>query len=191
VQTVTAILRRTLPLQSEKLKQIIIPDFSDLPQYQASLIGEIFISCLGTTMKQAGSKENFEKIDYQAVLDLGRIAVENSAQTFMLVTAQGANLHSPFFYNQVKGRIEAALTELRFKRLVIFRPSLLIGERRHKRAAEQLAISTYRLLSPLLPSKLTALAGTEVSKLVLRMLQEMKSQSAGIKVIGARDLSHH
>jgi uncharacterized protein YbjT (DUF2867 family) len=77
----------------------------------------------------AGRKENFEKIDHDAVVGFANIAKAHDAKSFTLVSAIGANAKSRFFYSQVKGRTENDVKALGLRSLIIFRPALLIGPR--------------------------------------------------------------
>lgn len=76
-----------------------------------------------------GSKEAFVHADYTLVVDTALTGKRLGAQHMLVVSAMGANAHSPFFYNRVKGEMEAALIEQDWPRLTIARPSMLSGER--------------------------------------------------------------
>ena len=97
---------------------------------------DIVFCCLGTTRREAGSKEAFVHADYTLVVDTALTGKRLGAQHMLVVSAMGANAHSPFFYNRVKGEMEAALIEQDWPRLTIARPSMLSGEREKKRANE-------------------------------------------------------
>lgn len=101
---------------------------------------------------------------------------------FILVSAQGANTSSPFFYPRVKGEAEAALAKLALPALTIFRPSLLVGDRREKRGAEEFAIRSYRMLSSILPSSLRRRLGTEVSRLAEEIVAEALDLTTGMEI---------
>lgn len=90
---------------------------------------DIVFCCLGTTRREAGSKEAFVHADYTLVVDTALTGKRLGAQHMLVVSAMGANAHSPFFYNRVKGEMEAALIEQGWPRLTIARPSMLSGER--------------------------------------------------------------
>ncbi|BDA77569.1 nucleoside-diphosphate sugar epimerase [Leptospira kobayashii] len=102
------------------------------------------VCCLGTTIAKAGSQEKFREVDYEYPLLAGRKAKEAGVPAFLIVTAMGANSGSFVFYNRVKGDIENALIDLKFPYLGIFRPSLLVGDRKETRIGEKLgeAIAT-------------------------------------------------
>ena len=96
------------------------------------------ICCLGTTIKQAGSKPAQERIDLRLPLTLAAVAKKVGVKHFLCVSAQGANSHSPFFYNRLKGMLEEGLTMMNFESLTLVRPSLLLGKHRDKRFGEEL-----------------------------------------------------
>ena len=96
------------------------------------------ICCLGTTLKQAGSKRAQEKIDLRLPLTLAALAKRQGVKHFLCISAMGANSHSPFFYNCLKGQLEEGLTMLGFESLTLVRPSLLLGKHKDKRFGEEL-----------------------------------------------------
>ena len=104
--------------------------------------GEIQIDCfcsIGTTIKKAGSKDNFYSIDHDLVYQIALAAKEHGAKQFLFVSALGADAKSGVFYNKVKGEIEELLKTIGFDYLGIFRPSLLLGDRKETRFGEELA----------------------------------------------------
>ena len=96
------------------------------------------ICCLGTTLKQAGSKQAQERIDLRLPLTLAALAKRQGVKHFLCVSAMGANSHSPFFYNRLKGQLEEGLTMMGFESLTFVRPSLLLGKHKDKRFGEEL-----------------------------------------------------
>jgi hypothetical protein len=96
-------------------------------------------SALGTTIKQAGSKDNFIAIDHGMVLQFAHCAKKLGAKKFLNVSALGADSNSKIFYNQVKGKLEEDLKAIGFEYVGIFRPSLLLGNRSPARLGEEFA----------------------------------------------------
>jgi uncharacterized protein YbjT (DUF2867 family) len=137
---VTLVLRRPIDLKPDKrVKIIMISDFEALDQYEEDLFSEDVFCCLGSTMKKAGSKSDFEKSDLIYPLKIATINQKNpNFKNYLIVTALGANAQSPVYYNQVKGRCEQALLALDLPGLKVFRPSLLLGNRVEKRGGEVL-----------------------------------------------------
>lgn len=103
------------------------------------LQAEVFICCLGTTIKDAGSQEAFKEVDYDYILKFAQAAKLSHASKFILISANGANPDSSIFYNKIKGETETSIKELNLENLAILRPSLLIGNRTKKRRGEQVA----------------------------------------------------
>jgi uncharacterized protein YbjT (DUF2867 family) len=134
---VISVGRRSLPVDHPRLQQLVT-ELAELPKYRDQLQADHYFCCLGTTIKVAKSKEAFKRVDFEAPLELGRIALYHLAKHFLIVTAMGANAGSLFFYNQVKGQIEEDLQALNLPALTIFRPSLLVGQRAQPRLAEQI-----------------------------------------------------
>ena len=87
---------------------------------------DIVFCCLGTTRREAGSKEAFIHADYTLVVDTALTGRRLGAQHMLVVSAMGANAHSPFFYNRVKGEMEEALIAQNWPKLTIARPSMLL-----------------------------------------------------------------
>ena len=106
---------------------------------------QIFI-CIGTTIKQAGSKEEFNKVDYRYAYEFAKKALEVKASEIHLVSSVGADSKSNNFYLKTKGQIEDAILDLKFEYTRIYRPSLLMGKRSETRLLEKLG----QLISPLL-----------------------------------------
>lgn len=188
VSEVIALTRRTLSLQSPKLKPVLIKDFSQMANMQSQLKGDIYFCCLGTTIKEAGSQENFRKIDFDAIVEFAKVAKANEAQSFVLISAVGANAESPIFYNRVKGETEEALKALHFRSLIVFQPGLLIGNRTKLRIGEKLAISAFKLLSPLLPGRFEKMFATDVELLANRIVEASLASQSGLQIISSRDI---
>lgn len=190
IHRVISISRRSIPRPSGplggKLKEVLVSDLSELSVHQAELQGDLYFCCLGTTTKNAGSQENFRKVDYQAVVEFGKIAQAHQAKSLTVISASGANAQSLIFYNRVKGETEAALRDLHLQRLVIFRPGLLIGERKEFRMAEKIFTNLYKVLTPILPPSFQAAVATSAVVLASRMLAEGKRISPALEVIEAR-----
>lgn len=150
---VIAIGRRPLGLTHPKLVTVIA-DFAALNQVTADLRCDDAFCCLGTTIKEAGSRENFRAVDHGAVLAFAWAARRHGAQRFFVVSALGADARSRVFYSRVKGGSEEALAVLGFQTLGIFRPSLLLGSRATPRLGERLAAAVMWLAEPLLLGRL-------------------------------------
>jgi uncharacterized protein YbjT (DUF2867 family) len=125
--TVTVFVRKSTGNQHTKLVEQII-DFSKIDHYKDLIAGDVIFSCLGTTLKAAGSKENQKKIDLDIPATFARIARENEVASFVLLSAVGASSKSKVFYSEIKGKLEEKISELNFEQYIIFKPGLLLRE---------------------------------------------------------------
>lgn len=175
-QKVIAIGRRPAPVQDPKLEQLTV-DFNSLESLETLKIDHVFC-CLGTTMKKAGSKENFYQVDYTFVVNLAQGTAKNPAAKFMVISSMGANKDSTFFYNRVKGEMEAAVGKLPFAAVHIFRPSLLLGNRQETRLGEKIGEALmgglkFALVGPF--RKYRAIQAAVVAKAMLQLANENNS----------------
>ena len=168
-ERVKVLVRNPLTWKHPRLQEVQF-DF-ERPNGLLTQADDIFC-CLGTTMKKAGSKDAFRKVDYQYPMDIARRGLDNGAKQFAIVTAMGADPASSFFYNRVKGEVERDLTALNFPTLLIFRPSLLLGHRSENRLGERLAEGAMRLFSPLIPAKYKGVEAFKVANALLTTAQQ-------------------
>lgn len=171
--------RRKLDIQHPKLEQRIV-DFNKLEEH-ADCFHEADVFCtLGTTIKQAGSKEAFYQVDYQYPLKLGQLAREQGANQFLIVTATGANAKSRVFYSRVKGEVEQSLMDLKLSSLHIFRPSFLLGDRVEVRFGERVAQAVINVISVILPKLIHKHLAIHVRTVARSMMNVAMSRTSGI-----------
>ena len=182
---VQVLTRKPLGWQHPRLQEI--PFDFDHPNGLLVRADDIYC-CLGTTIKKAGSKEAFRKVDYQYPLDIARLGLDNGATQFAIVTAMGADALSSIFYNQVKGEVERDLMALSYPTLLVFRPSLLLGNRSEKRLGERIGSGVMRLFAPLIPAKYKAV---EAEKVATAMLTTMQQHHVGHHVFESNDLQEY
>jgi uncharacterized protein YbjT (DUF2867 family) len=127
-ERVAVLGRRPTGFSHPKLTEHVAPLERMAEHTGAFAVDDVFC-CLGTTLRTAGSREAFSAVDLDAVALAARLAAEQGATRYLLVTSAGAGVESPFFYSRVKGQAEEAVTALPFRSTVILRPSQLLGER--------------------------------------------------------------
>lgn len=135
---VIALVRKPLGIQHEKLKELTV-DFDKLSEMTEFPKGDDIFCCLGTTMKKAGSKEAFYKVDFTYCYEFAKAALKAGADRFFLISAMGSNKKSRFFYNRVKGELEDKVSFLNYRTIYIFKPSLIRGPREERRPGEKFA----------------------------------------------------
>lgn len=137
-ENIVVIVRKPLEINHPKLIQLQV-DFNALETLKVGMQVHDVFCALGTTIKTAGSQEAFYKVDYTYVVNLAKWCEANAVQQILIVSAMGASAGSGIFYNRVKGEMEAAVSKLHIPRILVFRPSLLMGNRTEKRGGEKFA----------------------------------------------------
>jgi uncharacterized protein YbjT (DUF2867 family) len=164
-----------------KVEQRVI-DFDRLADEASAMDVEQVFCALGTTMRRAGSKERFRKVDLEYPLQIARLARERGARHFLLVSAKGASSGSRIFYSRVKGELEDAVTGLEYPAVTIVRPSLLLGEREEFRLGERVA----GWLSFLAPPGLRPVPAVDVAA---ALMQAAREDHDGRRVIESKEIS--
>ncbi|NDD90931.1 oxidoreductase [bacterium] len=193
ISTIRALVRKpgTLP-PTTKLEEVVLSNEDFLHLSESSdprLSGELYLCALGTTIRKAGSKSEFRKVDFTAVTEFSKLCEKRGGKSLGVVSAIGSNKHAPNFYSRVKGEAEQAILALDISRVVIARPALLIGDRSEKRLAERAGIKLFRALSPVLPLKIRSFLGTPVESLARRLLESTLQGSPGKIILEASELS--
>jgi len=145
---VVVVVRRPLPLTDPRLDARVV-DFERLAESELPRVDDVYCA-LGTTIRRAGSRAAFRRVDHDYVVALARRAAERGAARFVLVSSIGADARSPVFYSRVKGETERDVTAVGFQAVHLLRPSLLVGERSERRPGERLMIGLSSGIAPLL-----------------------------------------
>jgi uncharacterized protein YbjT (DUF2867 family) len=165
VARVIAPTRRPLPVHPKLHNPLI--DFDALPIEADWWRADAVICALGTTMKQAGSKEAFRKVDLEYPLAIAKIARRHGADAFALNSATGANPQSRVFYSRTKGEIEQAIGDVGFSSVTFVRPGLITGDRETPRAGEKIAEIILTALRPLIPKRYRAVPAERIAHVLL------------------------
>ncbi len=178
---VKAVVRKNPDLQDPKLEWIIA-DFDKIAALEDKVAADHVFCCLGTTMKKAGSKEAFYKVDYHYPLEFAKLCQQKGATQFSLVSAMGADIKSRIFYNRVKGDIEVAVSSIPFQGVNIFRPSLILGNRKEKRLGEKIAVLLSGIISPLMVGPLRKYKPIHAAAIATGMLKIAKQDLNGFYI---------
>lgn len=157
----------------EKLSHIIA-------SFQEQADVDMLICCLGTTIKQAGSRQAFFHVDHDLVLTSAKAARQGGINRMMLVSAINANDQSKVFYSKVKGQVEQSLKVLKFNQLILIKPSLLIGQRKSFRLAESLSAPVVKFINPLLRGALKKYRGVEGEAVARCMMKQLANPKQGM-----------
>jgi len=146
---VISFVKRETNLHHPKLTQHRI-DFDKPQTYQDLVKGDDFFCTIGTTIKSAGSKKGFRKVDFDYPCQFAKLAKENNIKQFLIVSSLGADSKSSNFYLKTKGEIEAFLKTCDFDHTAILRPSILLGNRAEFRLGEKIGTTIMKFFSILL-----------------------------------------
>jgi uncharacterized protein YbjT (DUF2867 family) len=159
-------VRRETGLSHPKLEQLVV-DFGNPETWEKQLTGDFLFSALGTTLKQAGSKEKQWEIDFSFNLSFAQRAKENGIENYMLVSSVGANAKSSIFYTKMKGELDEAVAKIGFSNLVILRPASLTGPRKNRRLAEEISVPVLNFLTLFVLKNYRPISGETVAKAMI------------------------
>lgn len=163
-EKIIVFVRRNTGLNNPKLEERVV-DFNAPGEWQHLVKGDVAFSAMGTTLKQAGSKEAQYKIDYTYQYEFAQAAARNSVPVFVLVSSAGADAKSSIFYSRIKGELENAVRKLYFKSVYFIQPSLLVGEREEQRRGEKISFKILNTLNALgILQKYKPIQGRDVAK---------------------------
>jgi uncharacterized protein YbjT (DUF2867 family) len=177
-QKIILFSRKSTNIKNSKLTEHIT-DFDQLHKIEHLIIGDIIFCCLGTTIKTAGSKTAFRKVDFNYISDFALLAKQNGLNQFYLQSSIGADSQSNNYYLKIKGETENAIKKLNFESFTIFRPSMLLGNRIEFRFGETLAKLAMRFLSFLFVGRLKLYKAIDAKQVAKAMIYESKSNKVG------------
>ncbi len=185
--SVKIITRRSLNSSNKKLIQYI-SGFDQLEKLREAFICVDVFCCLGTTIKKAGSKENFKKVDFWYSYHAAQLALKNGAKQFLLVSSIGADRDSRNFYLRVKGEVEEAISKLEYFSITIFQPSLLIGKREEFRVGEKVGEVLAKVFSPFWVGGLKKYKPVEADEVAKVMVLSANENYIGKKIIESDEI---
>ncbi len=186
VDSIFLVGRKPVDDQDEKLKHISA-SFEQIEKTKSGKIHAGFC-VLGTTIKKAGSRENFRKVDYEYVLSFAKFCKENGADSFHLMSSVGASSSSSNFYLKTKGDVEKAVGALGFESLYIYRPSMLLGPRKEFRLGEMIGKMVMKVLNLVFIGPLEKYKAIHVDTVAASMVSNARSSEKGTHVLYFRDM---
>jgi uncharacterized protein YbjT (DUF2867 family) len=170
ISLVVAPARRALAAHPKLHAPLI--DLDHLPIAVDWWQADAVVCTLGTTMRRARSKDAFRRVDYEYPLGVARLAKEHGTSTYVLNSAIGANPNSSFYYNRVKGELEASLAGLGFQSLTYVRPGVIGGTRDELRLGERALVVVLGLVGRLLPVRWRLNPASRIAQMLLESALE-------------------
>jgi uncharacterized protein YbjT (DUF2867 family) len=183
---VVVLTRRPLPpeVNHPKLEAQVI-DFDHPEKFRDMIKAEQVISALGTTIKKAGSQDNFYRVDFTYPYQIAEIALKNGAEHLLLVSSSGADAKSGIFYSRVKGELDEAVSKLGYRSVSIFRPSLLLGDRKEFRLGEEIGKFFGGIIRFALPARYKPVHARAVAGAIIDVA---KANQSGVRIIESDEI---
>lgn len=176
-------VRRPLTI-SDPLITTHIVDFEKIDTWKSEIRGDVLFSCLGTTLRAAGSQEAQWKVDYDYQFNVAKAAHDNGVETIVLMSSVGANPQSSFYYPKMKGKLEEAVKLLGFPNTIIVRPPSLI-RKNSDRWGEKVGVVVLKALNKVgILRSMKPMSTEAVAKAMLTCSLHMKGQ----QVVESRQL---
>ena len=137
----------------DKVQQFI-GDLLELNQFKTDFTADDVYCCIGTTAKKTPDKTLYKKIDFGILVAAAKLSKENHIDTFLVISAMGANKNSTVFYNKTKGEMENSVLKQQIKNTYVLRPSLIGGDRQETRLLEKIGLVIFKVIQPLFIGKL-------------------------------------
>jgi uncharacterized protein YbjT (DUF2867 family) len=180
VARIVAIGRRPAPSAPPHISTRVV-DYDHLDADAGLFAVDQIFCALGTTMKQAGSKDAFRLVDFDYPLKLARMGLSKGARHFLLVSALGANAESRIFYNRVKGELEDTLRTMGYRSVTIVRPSLLVGRRSEFRLMERVGM----VIGEIVPGRYRPVKARDVAR---ALVVAARADVPGLQIIESEDI---
>ncbi|RYY27231.1 MAG: semialdehyde dehydrogenase [Chitinophagaceae bacterium] len=188
-ESVNLLVRRSIPAIHPKITVTVV-DFDDPTEPGKSLgHGDVIFCALGTTQaKVKGDKTAYRKVDFEIPLEAGKQGLLNGFSQYVLVSAVGADSGAGNFYTKLKGETENALKALAYPALHIFRPSLLMGDRKEFRFGEKVAQFVMPVFSIILQGGLKRFRPIKGSMVARAMIEAAAANRKGNHVYHYPDM---
>lgn len=171
-----------------------VVDIFDPDSYGSLAEGHRAAVCaLGVGQPSKMSKEKFVRIDRDAVIDFATVCKHSGVEHFELLSSIGVNAESKSFYLRSKGQLEASLKSLKFKRLSLFHPSMIMTPTNRYGLSQAITLKAMPLVNPLLMGSLRKFRGIPVHRLGQAMAMNIIEPGEGLETLHWDDfmeLSH-
>lgn len=174
-------------ISHERLTEII-DDYTHLENLKIQTPIDDVFCCIGTTIKKAGSKESFKKVDLELPVAIAKLAADRKAEKLLVVSSIGAKAGSGNFYLRTKGEMEKEVLKIEGPLKTIIRPSMLLGERNEKRSAESFGQVLMKPLKLLMIGKLRKYKPIPAADVACAMIAIANSQPTAQVIFESHDL---
>ncbi|APY12341.1 nucleoside-diphosphate sugar epimerase [Seonamhaeicola sp. S2-3] len=162
-----------------------IGNLLNLEQFKSQFKANEVYCCIGTTKAKTPNKDTYKQIDYGIPVAAAKLSKANNINTFLVVSALGANVNSTVFYNKTKGEMERDVLKQNIKNTFIFRPSLIGGQRKEHRTLEKIGLAVFKVIQPLFIGGLKKYKITASEDIAQAMINVANSTSVANVIINS------
>jgi uncharacterized protein YbjT (DUF2867 family) len=182
IDTIDLLLRRNLITPSRAREHIV--DVLN-PATYAELLPHhnVAICTFGVGQPTKVSREEFTRIDQQAVLDFARACKTAGVRHFSLLGAIAADAKSRSFYLRSKGELRDAIAAMGFERFTVFQPAMILTPQNRYGFSQAVMLALWPIVSPLMIGGLNKFRGNRVEDLGRAMAQNVVTPGKGLEVL--------
>lgn len=163
--------RSTADMNSPKIEEHLI-DMFQLENHSEAFKADVVFCCIGTTKSKTPDKETYKKIDYGIPVTAAKLAKQNGIETFIVISAMGADANSSIFYNKTKGEMQRDVLSQNIKNTYILQPSLIVGDRDENRFGEKVATFFMKTFGFLIPKKYKMIKAETIAEAMLALAKK-------------------
>ena len=175
-ETVTVFTRNKLPNIHPKLEEHEI-DLLKLSDYADKFTADVLFCCIGTTKAKTPNKELYRAVDYGIPVEAAKLCKENNINSFIAISAIGANAESKIFYNRLKGEMERDVLAQKIKHTQLLQPSLIVGNRDEKRLGEDLSKKFMNIFGFLIPNRYKMIEGKTIAQAMVQLASKPRKET--------------
>lgn len=165
-----ALTRRKIKNLPNNINELIIDFNSSLKEVSFPECDHLCV-CMGTTIKNAGSREGFKKVDLDYCVNIAIRAQKIGVSQISIISSIGADDQSRNFYLRIKGMLIKKILTMGFDTVNIYLPGLLIGKRIEKRFLESIGQKIAPIIDPLLVGKMKKYRSIKADSIAAHMIR--------------------
>ena len=186
----TLLLRNKLQ-EKKHLKQVVT-DFDNFNQLnEEDEINEVYIaigkklSLFDLIYLKKEKRKDFKKVDFDYIKNIAIYAKKLGAKSIGIISAIGANDKSRNVYLNTKERIEKEIIAMGFEKVVIARPSHLLGKRKNEQISFLISVfeNITNVLGYLMIGPLKKYRNVHASNVATSLVSKMNNADSGIHIL--------
>ena len=163
--------RKKLSISHPKIEEHVV-DLLNLSDYSKEFNADVVFCCIGTTKAKTPDRSLYRAIDYGIPVEAAKLCKQNYINHFIVISALGANAKSKVFYNRVKGEMERDVLAQEIEHTHLLQPSLIVGNRKEKRGAEDFSKHFMKIFGFLIPARYKMIQAQTIAIAMLQLARK-------------------